>query len=293
MGAQLLEGTPVAARILAEVKVEVSRLKAKGVYPSLAVVLVGDDPASISYVAGKQKTSESLGILSETHRLGASSSLGEILWEVAGLNERPDVHGILVQSPLPEGIDEPRISEAIDPSRDVDGIHPLNVGRMLAGRDCPLPCTPAGIVELLSRTGHDPAGKHVVIVGRSNIVGRPLANLLSRKGRGGDATVTLCHSRTPYLRSFTLQADILVVAIGNPRSITSDMVREGAVVVDVGVNRVPDPTAKKGYRLVGDVDFEGVSAKASAITPVPGGVGPMTVAMLMRNVVRAASLRVQ
>ena len=193
-----------------------------------------------------------------------------------------------MQSPLPSGLDEARVVEEIDPRKDVDGFHPINIGRMLAGQESLLPCTPAGIIEMLLRSGHDPSGKHAVIVGRSNIVGRPLANLLSRKGKGGDATVTLCHSRTPDLAHHTRQADILVAAIGKPMAITADMVKDGAVVIDVGVNRVPDAGAKRGYRLVGDVDFDKVSEKASAITPVPGGVGLMTVAMLMKNTAKAA-----
>jgi len=293
MGAKLLEGKPVADQILAEAAAEVSRLKSKGTTPLLAVVMVGDDPASQSYVAGKQKACARLGILSETYRMPATVSMDELLDVVEGLNRRPQVHGILVQSPLPVGLDEARVVEAIDPSKDVDGFHPLNIGRMMAGRESLLPCTPAGIVELLLRNGIDPAGKHAVIVGRSNIVGRPLANLLSRKGRGGDATVTLCHSKTKDLASYTRQADILVAAVGKPAAITADMVKDGAVVVDVGVNRVPDSKEKKGYKLVGDVDFKEVSKKASAITPVPGGVGLMTVAMLMRNTAKAASGQVK
>jgi methylenetetrahydrofolate dehydrogenase (NADP+)/methenyltetrahydrofolate cyclohydrolase len=288
MSAKLLEGKPASEKILAEVAGKVAELKAGGIRPMLAVVLVGEDPASMSYVAGKERACARLGMLSETHRLPASAPIGEVLGLVAGLNVRRDVHGVLVQSPLPGGLDETAVVEAIDPRKDVDGFHPLNIGRMLAGRDALLPCTPSGIIELLAHYGIDPAGKHAVVVGRSNIVGRPLANLLSRKGWGGDATVTLCHSRTANLAHHTRQADILIAAVGKPGAITADMVKDGAVVVDVGVNRVPDASDRRGYRLAGDVEFSGVAAKASAITPVPGGVGLMTVAMLMRNTVVAA-----
>jgi methylenetetrahydrofolate dehydrogenase (NADP+)/methenyltetrahydrofolate cyclohydrolase len=288
MSAKLLEGKPVADKILADASSRVSGLKAKGTHPTLAVVLVGDDPASKSYVAGKEKACARLGIKSETHRMPSSTAVADVLTIVRELNARAEVHGVLVQSPLPNGLDESLVVEAIDPRKDVDGFHPVNIGRMMAGGDALLPCTPAGIVELLLHYGIDPAGKHVVVVGRSNIVGRPLANLLSRKGRGGDATVTLCHSRTGDLASHTRRADILVAALGKPSAITAEMVRDGAAVVDVGVNRLPDAADKRGYRLVGDVDFEAVAAKTSAITPVPGGVGLMTVAMLMSNTVAAA-----
>jgi methylenetetrahydrofolate dehydrogenase (NADP+)/methenyltetrahydrofolate cyclohydrolase len=288
MTARLLEGKPVADRILAEVSARVTALAAEGVRTRLGVVLVGEDPASLSYVAGKERACARLGIASETMRLPESSDISDVLACVAALNSRDEVHGILVQSPLAAGIDEGRVIEYIDPRKDVDGFHPSNIGKLIAGRKARQPCTPAGIVELLAANGISTSGEHVVIVGRSNIVGRPLANMLSRKGAGGDATVTLCHSRTPDLGRFTRQAGILVAAVGRPGTITPEMVREGSVVIDVGVNRVPDASAKKGYRLVGDVNFEGTSEKASAITPVPGGVGPLTVAMLMRNTVEAA-----
>jgi methylenetetrahydrofolate dehydrogenase (NADP+)/methenyltetrahydrofolate cyclohydrolase len=292
MSAKLLEGKSVSDKILAEAAEKVAQLKAEGVHPALSVVLVGDDPASQSYVAGKERACARVGVKSETYRLPAAAKMSEVLALVCELNACADVHGILVQSPLPPSLDERLVVEAIDPRKDVDGFHPVSIGRMMSGGDALLPCTPAGIVELLLHYGIDPAGKHAVIVGRSNIVGRPLANLLSRKGRGGDATVTLCHSRTKDLSGHTLRADILVAAIGKPAAITAEMVKPGAVVVDVGVNRVPDAADKRGYRLVGDVDFKGVSEKASAITPVPGGVGLMTVAMLMRNAARAAELSV-
>jgi methylenetetrahydrofolate dehydrogenase (NADP+)/methenyltetrahydrofolate cyclohydrolase len=288
MSAKLLEGKPAADRILAETALEVAALKARGIEPALSVVLVGDDPASQSYVAGKERACARVGIRSETQRHPAKTKIDEVLALVRELNARADVHGILVQSPLPPGLDERLVIEAIDPRKDVDGFHPVNIGRMMSGGDALLPCTPGGIVELLLHYGIDPAGRHAVIVGRSNIVGRPLASLLSRKGRGGDATVTLCHSRTKDLSSHTLRADILIAAIGKPGAINADMVKEGAVVIDVGVNRVTDASDRRGYRLVGDVDFEAVAPKASAITPVPGGVGLMTVAMLMRNTAKVA-----
>ncbi|MFH0815755.1 MAG: tetrahydrofolate dehydrogenase/cyclohydrolase catalytic domain-containing protein [Methanobacteriota archaeon] len=289
MPATIIDGKSISEQIMAEVARDVAALKARNVTPGLAVIIVGDDPASLSYVSGKEKACARLGMQSEILRLPTTTQMAELLKAVDGLNRRPEIHGLLVQSPLPGGLDEGCVIEAIDPRKDVDGFHPLNIGRMLAGQDSLLPCTPAGIVEMLLRSGHDPCGRHAVIVGRSNIVGRPLANLLSRKGRGGDATVTLCHSRTPNLAHFTTQADILVAAVGKPGAITAEMVKEGAVVIDVGVNRIPDASAKKGYRLVGDVDFDGVSMKAGAITPVPGGVGLMTVAMLMKNTAKAAA----
>jgi len=288
MPAKIIDGKAISEQIMAEAALEIAGLKARKIAPGLAVVLVGEDPASISYVSGKEKACARLGIYSEMHRMPAATTMDELLDAVDGLNRRSEIHGLLVQSPLPSGLDEARVVEEIDPRKDVDGFHPINIGRMLAGQESLLPCTPAGIIEMLLRSGHDPSGKHAVIVGRSNIVGRPLANLLSRKGKGGDATVTLCHSRTPDLAHHTRQADILVAAIGKPMAITADMVKDGAVVIDVGVNRVPDAGAKRGYRLVGDVDFDKVSEKASAITPVPGGVGLMTVAMLMKNTAKAA-----
>ena len=260
--------------------------------PGLAVVLVGDDPASAVYVNNKQRACERAGLVSESARLPGMASEDEILAAVHGFNDDPRIHGILVQLPLPDGIDRHRVIEAIDPDKDVDGIHPYNLGKLLQGRPDFPPCTPAGIVELLLRNGHDPEGANVVICGRSEIVGKPLAALLMQRGRGGNATVTVCHTRTRDLAEVTRQADIMVAAIGRAEAITADMVKDGAVVIDVGINRVDDPSARRGYRLKGDVDFDPVSLKASAITPVPGGVGPMTIAMLLVNTLTAARISV-
>jgi methylenetetrahydrofolate dehydrogenase (NADP+)/methenyltetrahydrofolate cyclohydrolase len=242
----------------------------------------------------KNRDAKELGLHSRQITLPAHTTEADLLGLVADLNADAAIHGILVQLPLPRQIDESRVLLAIDPGKDVDGFHPLNVGRLATGAtDVLAPCTPRGVVEMLVRTGHDPAGKHCVVVGRSNIVGRPMASLLLRRGRGGDATVTVAHSRTPDLGSVTRLADVLIVAIGRPRTVTRDMVRPGAVVIDVGVNRIQDPSSPKGVRLVGDVDFDGVSQVASAITPVPGGVGPMTRAMLMSNTLDAARALVE
>lgn len=287
-GPKIISGKAVAEEIQKELKVEIDALLKKKIVPGLAVVLVGEDPASEVYVRNKRRTCEALGINSYAHDLPAKVTERKLLNLIAKLNADPKVHGILVQMPLPKHIDEQRVLNAIDPAKDVDGFHPVNVGKLLNGEDCYLPCTPAGCQQLLLRSGCDPAGKHAVIVGRSNIVGKPLAALLMQKGRGGDATVTVCHSRTKKLASITQQADILIAAIGIPEFIKARMVKEGAVVIDVGVNRVEDKTRKSGYRLTGDVDFKGVSKKARAITPVPGGVGPMTITMLMKNTVEAA-----
>lgn len=294
MPATIISGTEVARTLRAELKEQVARRASgqngtPGWIPGLATVLVGDDPASRAYVGMKNRAAAEVGIHSRQINLPADVSEDELLGVVEGLNANPEIHGILVQLPLPGHIDEEAILEAILPEKDVDGFHPVNVGRLAVGADDVLaPCTPKGVVDLLLRSGHDPAGKHVVVVGRSNIVGRPMASLLLRRGRGGDATVTVAHSRTPDLGAMTRLADILIVAVGRPGTITADMVREGAVVVDVGVNRVDDPSAPRGYRLVGDVDFEGVREVAGALTPVPGGVGPMTIATLLSNTVQAA-----
>jgi len=293
MSARIIDGRNIADAVEAEVKADVARLAAKGVAPHLAVILVGEDPGSQAYVRNKGKSAAKVGILSETISLSEKTEERALLKIIEGLNARKDVHGILVQTPLPSHIDGAKVVEAIDPAKDVDGFHPLNIGRMMSGADCLLPCTPWGVQELLVRSGNPTEGKHAVIVGRSNLVGRPLANLLTRKGRGGDATVTLCHSRTKDISQHTLSADILISAIGRPKYITAAMVRSGAVVVDVGINSVPDQDAKSGRRLVGDVDFEAVREKAAAITPVPGGVGPMTVAMLMKNTVKAAKMQTE
>ena len=286
-----IDGKKIAARIRAEAAAEAARMKAAGVEPGLAVVLVGDDPASVSYVTAKERACAECGVRSFPVRLPAEASQDELLAEVARLNADPAVDGILVQLPLPRTVDAQAVIRAIAPEKDVDGFHPVSLGRLVLGLDTFVPCTPAGILELLARSGVETAGRHAVVVGRSNIVGKPLAILLSRKGPGGDATVTLCHTATRDLAEQTRRADILVVAAGRPGTVTADMVKPGAVVVDVGVNRVPDASKKAGYRLVGDVDYEGVSRVASLVTPVPGGVGPMTIAMLVKNTLKAARRR--
>jgi methylenetetrahydrofolate dehydrogenase (NADP+)/methenyltetrahydrofolate cyclohydrolase len=252
------------------------------------VVLVGDDPASAVYVANKQRACGEAGLFSDSAHLPAKATEDEVLAAVDGFNRDSRVHGILVQLPLPESMSQHRVIEAMNPEKDVDGIHPHNLGKLLQGRPDFPPCTPAGIVELLIRNGHDPEGASVVICGRSDIVGKPLAALMMQRRRGGNATVTVCHTRTRDLAEVTRTADILVSAIGQRGAIKADMVKEGAVVIDVGINRIDDPTARRGYRLKGDVDFEAVAEVASAITPVPGGVGPMTIAMLLVNTLSAA-----
>ncbi len=293
MAAKILSGRDLSAEIRGEVASGVVEMQEKhGVTPGLAVVLVGGDPASAVYVANKQKACQQAGLFSDSVHLPGTAAEDEILSAVRGFNEDPRIHGILVQLPLPGGIDQHLIVEAIAPYKDVDGIHPYNLGKLLQGRPDFAPCTPAGIVELLLRNGHDPDGANVVICGRSDIVGKPLAALLMQRGRGGNATVTVCHTRTRDLGDVTRNADILVAAIGRPAAITADMVRDGAVVIDVGINRVPDDSARRGYRLRGDVDFKAVSEKAAAITPVPGGVGPMTIAMLLVNTLTAARISI-
>lgn len=292
MPAQIISGDAVARTIRLEVQGRVEAMKSAGVTPGLATVLVGDDPASRAYVGMKNRDAAEVGIHSRQITLPAETPEAELLGLIAALNSDPGIHGILVQLPLPGQIREGKVLEAIDPRKDVDGFHPMNVGLLSTGAaDVMAPCTPRGVQELLLRSGNDPAGKHVVVVGRSNIVGRPMASLLLRKGKGGDATVTVAHSRTRDLGAVTRLADILVVAIGRPNLVTRDMVRPGAVVVDVGVNRVDDAASPRGYRLVGDVAFDEVAEVASAITPVPGGVGPMTRAMLLVNTVDAAARR--
>ena len=290
---RLLDGTVVARRVRARVAAEVRALATRGVTPGLAVVLVGDDPASAVYVGAKEKACAEVGIHSDTTRLPARTSQGELLAVVDRLNADPRVHGILVQMPLPRQVDAETILHRVRPEKDVDGFHPVNLGKLLAGsRDGFAPCTPAGVQLLLREYGVDTRGAECVIVGRSNIVGKPLAALLMQAAPAADATVTVCHRRTRDLASHTRRADILVVTAGRPRMITGDMIKPGAVVIDVGVNRTTDPRSKTGTRLVGDVDFESASRVASLITPVPGGVGPMTIAMLLTNTVRAASLAV-
>ncbi len=290
MSANIISGKEIAEAIRGETAARVASLKEKhGFTPGLATVLVGEDPASQSYVGMKNKTAKEMGIFSRQITLDVATPEEELLGIVQGLNADGEIHGILVQLPLPKQIDEAKILLAIDPAKDVDGFHPVNVGKLSTGETEVLaPCTPAGVVEMLMRSGNDPAGKHCVVVGRSNIVGRPMASLLLRKAKGGNATVTVCHSRTPDLGAVTRLADILIVAIGWPEMVKADMVKPGAVVIDVGVNRVDDATRERGYRLVGDVAFEEVKEVAAAITPVPGGVGPMTITMLMANTVDAA-----
>ena len=294
MSAQIISGTRIAKEIRAEVAEGVRELRERNaITPGLAVVLVGDDPASATYVRNKGRACEEAGIFSETFHLPAATTQGEVLDLVERLNADSRFHGLLVQIPLPDQIDEDAVLLAIDPVKDVDGLHPFNVGRLVEGSPTFLPCTPAGIQQMLLRSGYDPEGAHVVVCGRSNIVGKPVAILLMQKAAGANATVTVCHTRTKDLVATTRLADILIVAAGRPNTVTADMVKEGAVVVDVGMNRIDDPSRERGYRLVGDVDFQAVAEKAAAITPVPGGVGPMTIAMLLRNTLLAAERAAQ
>lgn len=288
MTARVIDGKQIAAEMREELRVETARLTAAGMRPGLGVILVGEDPASRSYVTAKEQACRDIGIFSDDNHLPATTSEAEVLALIARMNADPRIHGILVQLPLPKSINESKALLAIDPAKDVDGFHPVNVGRMVIGEKAFLPCTPHGVVKMLARSGVKTAGAHVVVVGRSNIVGKPVANLLLQKKPEANATVTICHTGTPDMGMFTRQADILIVAAGRPNTVTADMVKDGAVVIDVGVNRIPDATKKSGFRLVGDVDYEGVKAKASLITPVPGGVGPMTITMLLFNTVESA-----
>jgi methylenetetrahydrofolate dehydrogenase (NADP+)/methenyltetrahydrofolate cyclohydrolase len=293
MSAKIISGKEVAAAIREELKIRAQILKEKGVVAGLGVILVGEDPASVSYVTAKAKAAEEIGIFEETVRLPGDASEEEILKNVDRLNRDHRFHGVLVQLPLPKWVNPDKVINFISPEKDVDGFHPVNVGKLLRGEPCPLPCTPYGVQQMLVRSGYSPEGQQVVICGRSNIVGKPLAALLMQKKPGANATVTVCHTGTRDIKKHTLQADFLVAAMGAPKVITADMVREGCVVIDVGVNRVPDPAAAKGFRLVGDCDFEAIKEKAAAITPVPGGVGPMTVTMLMMNTIEAAERTIQ
>ncbi|MCZ6636413.1 MAG: bifunctional methylenetetrahydrofolate dehydrogenase/methenyltetrahydrofolate cyclohydrolase FolD [bacterium] len=287
--AQILSGLDISAEMRAEMKEEVARLKmSHSLTPGLAVVLVGDDPASTSYIKGKRKACESIGLHSVEHNLDTTQPESDLLSLIQNLNEDPALHGILVQLPLPDGFNEQRALNLISPDKDVDGLHPINLGKLVRGEPGFLPCTPHGVQQLLKRSGFEVEGKHVVIVGRSTLVGRPLANILSQKSEAANATVTICHTGTRDLAFHTRQADILIVVAGRPNTVTADMVAENAVVIDIGVNRISDPSKKAGYRLVGDVDFDAVSQKASAITPVPGGVGPMTITMLLYNTIWSA-----
>jgi methylenetetrahydrofolate dehydrogenase (NADP+)/methenyltetrahydrofolate cyclohydrolase len=289
LSAEILDGREFAAEVRSEVATTVLEMKSKhSVTPGLAVVLVGDDPASAVYVRSKEKAAIEAGIVFRGIILPADTPQADLLGIIRELNSDPIYHGILVQLPLPSQIDENAVIETINPEKDVDGLHPYNMGLLMAGRPRFSPATPAGIQQILIRSGNRPEGKHVVVCGRSNIVGKPIANMLMQRNADANATVTLCHTRTKDLPSITRQADILIAAVGQPLMITADMVKQGVVVIDVGVNRVEDSTRKRGYRLVGDVDFKAVAEKAKAITPVPGGVGPMTIAMLLRNTVDAA-----
>ncbi len=285
----IIDGLEVSNAILDRVNHETGELRSsRGITPGLAVVLVGDDPASATYVRSKGKACERLGFLSITHRLPTETSQEELLALIRTLNADETIHGILVQSPIPEHIDYERVVETIDYRKDVDGFHPVNVGRMVIGLPAQESCTPAGVLEMLKHYRIATDGRRAVVIGRSNIVGKPLANMMLQKRPGGNAIVTVAHSAARDLGAITREADILIAAIGRPRFITADMVKEGAVVIDVGINRVDDETSGKGYRIVGDVDYENVAPKCSAITPVPGGVGKMTIAMLMMNTLRSA-----
>ncbi|MBI5646005.1 MAG: bifunctional methylenetetrahydrofolate dehydrogenase/methenyltetrahydrofolate cyclohydrolase FolD [Ignavibacteriae bacterium] len=289
MSAQILDGAALAAVIKEEVRLETITLRERrDVRPGLAFLLVGDNPASRSYVRSKGRACDTCGFHSTTVEMSAETTQLSVLEQIDAWNLDPDIHGILVQLPLPAHIDEDKVINAISPRKDVDGFHPVNVGRLVIGQTALRPCTPAGIQELLVRNGIETDGRRVVIVGRSNIVGKPLANMLMQKGPGANAIVTVAHSGAEDLAAVTREADILIVAIGRPAFITGHMVKEGAVVIDVGINQVDDPDSAKGYRIVGDVHAESVSAVASALTPVPGGVGPMTIAMLMKNTLLAA-----
>lgn len=288
MSAKILDGKEISKAMREELKQEVAKLAEKGVVPGLGVLLVGDDPASRSYVTAKEKACESLGMHSDEQRLPVTATKEEILAVVDAFNKDDHIHGILVQLPLPDGDMEDAVISAINPEKDVDGFHPVSVGKMMLGLPTFLPCTPHGILHILKRSGLETKGKHVVIVGRSNIVGRPLANMMSLKTELGNSTVTVCHTATVDMAKYTKMADIIVAAAGWPNTVTADMVSEGTVVIDVGVNRVDDATRERGYRLVGDVDYDAIKEKASAITPVPGGVGPMTITMLMYNTVESA-----
>lgn len=287
--ASIIDGKAIAQKMQDEMKAIVDELVKKGVTPRLEVVLVGDDPASHVYVRNKERACEHVGVETNTHRLPAAETTREqLLGLIDSFNRDPKIHGILVQLPLPDHIDEGAVLNAVDPDKDVDGFHPVNVGRMVVGEPGFLPCTPHGVQQLLVRSGIETKGKHVVVVGRSNIVGKPVANILLQKKEGANAVVTVVHTAAPDMSVFTKQADILIVAAGRPNMITGDMVKDGVVVIDVGVNRVEDATKEKGFRLTGDVDFDSVSKKASWITPVPGGVGPMTITMLLHNTIQSA-----
>ena len=287
MPGQIIDGRKIASEIQEELKQRVSKLKEKGTTPGLVAILVGEDPASLSYLRGIAKGCEAVGIFTDTVKLPEGITQAELEKKINELNQDKKFHGIILQLPLPKHLDTLRAESAVSPDKDVDGTNPINTGKLLLGEETFFPSTPYGVQELLVRSGHSPEGKHVVICGRSNIVGKPLMGILVQKQKGANATVTVCHTGTKDLPSITKQADILVAAMGKAKAITADMVREGAIVMDVGVNQIEDPVTKK-FKLVGDVDFEAVKEKAGAITPVPGGTGPVTTAMLMANTVKAA-----
>lgn len=289
MSATIIDGKAIAAQVRGEVAEKVSTLKAKGITPCLAVILVGENPASVSYVTGKQKALAEVGMADRSLHLPESTTEEELLKIIDNLNKDTAVHGILVQLPLPEHINEEKVLLAIDPEKDVDGFHPMNVGNLVIGKKAFLPCTPHGIIVLLEKMGIETSGKHAVVIGRSNIVGKPVSLLLARKET--NCTVTICHTGTKNMAEMTRQADILIAATGRPHTVTKDMVKPGAVVIDVGVNRIPDDTKKSGFRLTGDCDYADLLETASFITPVPGGVGPMTIAMLMFNTLESAENR--
>ena len=291
MAAEIIDGKLIASEIREDLKKQVEELKNKGITPGLGVILVGADPASKSYVTAKERACDDLGIYSENIKLPAETTQEDLLKLVEEMNNNPKIDGILVQLPLPKHIDTDKVIMSILPSKDVDGFHPVSIGKMLMGKDTFLPCTPHGIIKLLLHSKVKVEGANVVVVGRSNIVGKPVANLLLDKSEGGNATVTVCHSRTKNMAEITKKADILIAAIGKAEFITADMIKDGAVVIDVGVNRVEDSSKKRGYRLVGDVEFNTALEKASKITPVPGGVGPMTITMLMYNTVESSRNR--
>ena len=289
LAARILDGKLISAEMRAEIQAEVTKLSEAGTTPGLGVILVGNNPASRSYVTAKEKACEQVGIYSKEIRLEATCTQQELLDQIEEMNQDETIHGILVQLPLPKHIDESAIIMAIDPSKDVDGFHPVNVGKMVIGEKAFLPCTPHGVLHMLMRSGVETKGAHIVVIGRSNIVGKPLANLLLQKREGANATVTLCHTATQEIEKHTKQADIVIAASGWPNTVTADMIKPGAVIIDVGVNRVEDTTRERGYRLVGDVDYEACAEVASVITPVPGGVGPMTITMLLFNTLEAAT----
>jgi methylenetetrahydrofolate dehydrogenase (NADP+)/methenyltetrahydrofolate cyclohydrolase len=292
MAAEIISGKKIAEQIRSELVQEIEELKGKGMTPGLATVLVGDNPASQSYVRSKNKAAHEMGIHSEQHNLDEATSEEDLLALIDKLNADDSIHGILVQLPLPDQIDENKVLNRISPDKDVDGFHPVNLGMMMVGKPVFLPCTPYGVIKMLVYSGIKTDGANVVVLGRSNIVGKPVANMLLQKSDEANATVTICHSRTKDLPAVTRQADILIAAIGRPEFVTADMVKDGVVVIDVGINRVEDSSRERGYRIVGDVKFDEVAEKAKAISPVPGGVGPMTITMLLYNTVQSAKRRV-